>query len=718
MLSMTLSASTQALSSRYMAWNQALSDYFFNAHHAGRPVYLQVDVETLTELAPVMHVDPESAEADFVDTVRSQLYTVDWSPFRRVENWMGTWQRSPQRPDQPPPCLALLGLCVLAASRMHRDNEHASHNYYARLSDLLGLRQSTQPRDFADVVTPFWSQLNDWLDSDNGGRLGIATAAATGRLINIGYPISQCLLRDVDRDRLPDFFVFARINPGSEVDPEDLVGLLLQWCRSSTCSLSSQARHLMERGTSDIRLQIARIVVGEVRVWRGETRESAGRRIAPIVVRLDSPKWGYQFEIELYSRRPRDFPSGTFQSRFGPVDLRPIDDTDSEWYEPIPLDAQQVLDCGIELRCGSFALRWTPTQIIALRRDDQDLGGYVSQEHVGLGERTIVLTRDAAPLETFLGQFAASGWARAPGTRGLPHGWIAYLNVAIQKKAQPDIYPAFACLIPTEHISINLDGGLKFDSSTWLTGGEPVLRVSRGDGGSITVEVDGRTVLDCANPSAELELSGLDLTPGRHTIVVCGRSRHFHTVRSGDYVAPQIIARDTSAHLTHVLVRDEGRFMATFPSPRVIDVSVVLPGQLTIMGTRISAQHDDLPQNLPQPITLVGGARLYVLLGPRPGMVHEYHDPLEPLFRRKHQPPNQQPFVVEPPFQVAWVVRVSRRNRTVQLSTDLAPIDVELCPEGDVAAWKAWVLKGYKRPPTDDAAALWQRYVQVARSLS
>ncbi len=715
---MTLSTSTQALSSRYVAWNKALSDYFFNPHQAGRPAYLQIDAGTLRTLASVMGISPEDAEDDFIKTVRSQLNIVRGAPFRRIKNLMDTWQRSPQRLDQPPPCVAMLGLCVLAASRMHRDHEHAAHNYHVRLDDLLGWHQSGNLRDFYDVVTPFWDRLNDWLSCDNGGRLGVPTSAPIGRLTHIGRPISQCLLRDVDRDHLPDFFAFAGINPSTEVDPDDLVGPLLRWCQSSACSLSSQARHLMQRGASDIHLQIARIVAGEVRVWRGETRESADCHTAPIVVRLDSPKWGYQFEIELYPRRPQDFPSGTFQSRVGPVDLRTLDDADSGWYEPIALNAQQVLDCGIELRRGSFALRWTPTRIITLRRDDQDLGGYVSQEHVGLGERIIVLTRDTTALETFLDRFAAPGWTRAPGTQGLPHSWSAYLNVAIQKKARPDIYPAFTCLIPTEHISINLDGGLKLDSSTWLTGGEPVLRVSRGDGGSITAEVDGYTVLDCANPSVELELASLDIAPGRHTIVVCGRSRHFHTVRSGDYVAPQIIARDTSAHLAHVLVRDKGRFMATFPSPRVVDVDAALPGQLSIMGTHISAQRGDLPQNLPQPITLTGGARLYILLGPQPGMVHEYHDPLEPLFRRKHQPPNQQPFVVEPPFQIAWVVRVSRRNRTVQLNIALSPIDGELYPGGDVAAWKAWVLKGYKRPPTADAAALWQRYAQVARCLS
>ncbi len=714
---MTLAMSAQALPSRYEAWNQALSDYFFNPHQTGRPTYLQVDVDTLQKLAPTMGVSPEDVETDFVNTVRSQLYTVNRAPFQRIANWMYDWQRSPQGPDQSPPCIAMLGLCVLAASRMHRDHEHASHNYYVRLNELLGWRQSSQPRDFDRVVTPFWDRLNDWLDNDNGGRLGVATATPSGRLIYIGYPLSQCLLRDVDRDRLPDFFAFARINPGAEVDPEDLIGPLLRWCQGSTCSLSSQAQHLVQRGSSDIRLQIARVVVGQARVWHGEIRESTGRRTAPIVVCLNSPKWGYQFGLELYPRHPQDFPSGIFQSRTGSVDLQPLDNMNSEWYEPLPLDVQQVLDSGIELRRGLFAVQWMPTRTIALRLDEQDLGGYVSQTQVGLGESVIVLTRDSTCLEHFLDRYAAPGWKHAPGAQGLPHGWHAYLNVAIQKRAYPDSYPAFTCLIPTERTNVSLDGGLKLDATTWLTGGEPILRVSGGDGGAITVEVDGTIVLESAHPSAELDLSSLDLAPNHHTIVACGRSRHFHMVRSGDYAAPRVVARNTSAHLANVMVRDKVHFAATSPSPRVVDMDALPSGQLSIMGTHIAAQHEDLPENLPRPVTLVGGARLYVLLGLRPGMVYECHDPAAPPYRRKHQLPSQQPFVVEPPFQVAWVVRVSRRGRTVQLNNELSPIGGEPYPEGDVAKWKAWLLKRYTSPPIGDVGALWQQYVRVAESL-
>jgi hypothetical protein len=160
--------------SRYDLWNRALAGRFFTPEHKGRPVYLQVDDETLAELAPVAGVPGDQAEDDFTRAVRHKLKRGPLDPDLFWEFWLDlrAWKRSSQHELAPPPFIALLGLCVLAASHMHRDATAgiASHNYYARLNDLLGLRTEGQPPDF-DQVTGFWLELNQWLSEDHHGQL-------------------------------------------------------------------------------------------------------------------------------------------------------------------------------------------------------------------------------------------------------------------------------------------------------------------------------------------------------------------------------------------------------------------------------------------------------------------------------------------------------------------------------------------------------------------
>jgi hypothetical protein len=44
-------ASSSATPTSYERWNRAIADYFFGPRHEGEPVYLQIDGDTLREIA-------------------------------------------------------------------------------------------------------------------------------------------------------------------------------------------------------------------------------------------------------------------------------------------------------------------------------------------------------------------------------------------------------------------------------------------------------------------------------------------------------------------------------------------------------------------------------------------------------------------------------------------------------------------------------------------
>jgi hypothetical protein len=202
---MLTTASGIELPKQYAHWNAALKDHYFTPEHRYRPVYFQVETDALEALSGEVGISREHAVYDLVSSVRL-VYSWEHGPRPALSETVQAWLSSPRRVEIAPPFLAVLGLCVLAASKMERDTARdlASNNYYARLNDLIGRSHSGRPPKFEEV-TRYWRLLRQWLDTDNGGTLGRSTAAPL-KYAHVGYPISQCLLRARDRAQLPDFF--------------------------------------------------------------------------------------------------------------------------------------------------------------------------------------------------------------------------------------------------------------------------------------------------------------------------------------------------------------------------------------------------------------------------------------------------------------------------------------------------------------------------------
>jgi hypothetical protein len=160
-------------------WNRALRSWFFRPDLAGRPAYLAVDKESLTEIA--CEWAPEVADA-----TESLCRAVRW----RVNSdaplgwWISTavrWRLAGYQSD--PPFLSILAVTVLAATIVDDVNDRS---YYRRLNALLGLPAVTMPRYFDSDVQQLWTYLNEWLTDVRHGQLGTATATNVGGLANVG----------------------------------------------------------------------------------------------------------------------------------------------------------------------------------------------------------------------------------------------------------------------------------------------------------------------------------------------------------------------------------------------------------------------------------------------------------------------------------------------------------------------------------------------------
>src|SRR5262249_20809075 len=107
--------------------------------------------------------------------------------------------------------------------------EFASQAYYPRLRKLLGEEETEKVYPHFSEMRLLWADLETWTQRDKAGQLGIFEYPTTGRLVNVGVPISQAILTEQERKNLPAIFADGGLDAG--IPPADayLVSVLEQF---------------------------------------------------------------------------------------------------------------------------------------------------------------------------------------------------------------------------------------------------------------------------------------------------------------------------------------------------------------------------------------------------------------------------------------------------------------------------------------------------------
>lgn len=700
----------------YEQWNIAISGYFFSTSGAGQPAYLQVDGDTLREVGPRAGASPEQAEESFVRAVRSKVSRGGANPFVWFL-WLEDWRKQLRtEPATPPPFVGLLGLCALAASRMAADPEAriAAGNYYARLNELLGLSRTGRPPSF-ERVTALWEELGRWLSQDNDGRLGLPTATPHPSFPYIGYAISQCLLRDSDRRRLPDFFQWEGLAPGQDASAVELVPRLRAWASNHRCALSRQARKALTGGEELVR-QAAGTVAAELKSWDGASVDPEGGRSARIEVRVSVRRGGRRFQYELYPRAPADFPGGEYRNGISGVSLERVPGT--AWFGPLPDHlAREALGAGIYLRNGRYALRLGGARAMVLEKNEE-LGGWVSCPRIVAGQEHMVLCHStlSGRVEERLRRAARPGWARAAGTSGLPSSWVCFRGVRIAGHAQAAAEDGdLDCLLPRWRAGISFSGGLKIAGDAWLSGGEPAVTVTASEEQATPVLLDGEPAGSLSGGSLVLDLAALGLGAGEHEIAVGEQRRRFRLARSGYSEGAATAAR----RLGHALHRGEGSFFPSSPSAEdILGAGEEPAGSVSVVGAMLSGAPEDIPDAVREALRLPRGYKRYAVLGSRPGEVAEYDLGAEtPHWVLREVAKAGGHFEVPVTFEPQWIAAVGTGRREYLWPVGQPQPPGNPAAGGDVASWARWARKRYRNLKGVRKRAAWEDYRTAAEAL-
>ncbi len=481
---------------RYLTWSDAVASVAFPLIDEPLPVYLDLEDEVLRAIALEVRClgDPREGLGTTVRdvTVRGSSFSLDGLMRRQRE-----WSLSRESRRGAPPSLAFLALTVLAAEDMGRAEDDISPiAYYPRLASLLGL-----PHDSYDVrhqypqrAEALWGSLNRWLDELDGTR-GTPTAYAL-RHRYVGLPLSQALVREGDRRKLPLFFAQYGLAAGMELAPEVLQRYLDAWFGLESCTASAPLKRLWARDSA--RERIATVASVELVGWdgtlpEGETSDAPQLQRLGLLAQVRQGFMGSSLDIALTLRQSAtDDHEGQMEveSRsdvwlpltFMPGVANLWRTTHSE-----SVDVASVLEGVVKLRpLGSDSTepsRHYPRTIVPFVLDEMQ-SAFLEQERLQLNVDSMLLIRDSGKagavsvrVEDILQTCARPGFTVHRTFPGLPSGWV--LITDLQLFGAPAV-TKYNELVPLARDQLTIAGGMRIPSRVrkWSSVAPPELRAS------------------------------------------------------------------------------------------------------------------------------------------------------------------------------------------------------------------------------------------------
>lgn len=682
----------------YAAWTERLCLHFFNEQRAGQPVTFFVDDDLLGALEG--SGDPDLGVASLTAAVRSRLSRDTYGRrFARIDSECTSWKVGGAAGC--PPSLPLLAVTVLAGTRMAREEGISKRNYWTRFRDLLDLEDANDLKGINDVLPGLWEQLKWWLDTENEGRLGRCTVEKDPWWTIIGYALSQALFRESDRQQLTELFRRIGLEPGEDIESEELLQRFKAWAPGSP--LSEGAKHMAADARYNDRL--SGILADEASRWDGVLRDERGRKIGALVLAYEpSPRPVYTIAAE----RPAGFPSDASYGTNG-FERRLTESVDGWYGEVWPLEPRW-LDEGLRLDAGAFVLQYRPAPVVPLARN-RVLGCWASVVRIEPGEKYIVLADHAhsAPVESFLSDHALDEWKRAEAAFA-PPGWTLFTGVTIEESPQHAPLGPLAVLAPTLRERPTLRGGLPLDPAValYLCGGEPDLWLPSLMSDEDLLTVDGRSVR--ASPGQRVALRERALGPGNHEITLGAAKLLFTTAE----MLRRSAAPGTGT-VGHRIAATGGGFKAA--SAGAIAVGPAVANEIVVVGACLLGDPKVLPRSRPT-VVLPLNARSYLLVGARPGQVaHPIQPPRPEWLDHIGEGLFPSGFEVAPAFEVVWVI-VERNDGklAVRLRNPLPPEAGDTAPASDMAVWSA----AFDQTPDVGARGreLWAEYADMAAKLA
>jgi hypothetical protein len=560
----------------YDSWNRALCEYFFSERSAGQPVYLDPEERVLAEICQARRWELDDPKAAFIEAVRSTIDLNRSNPFAIHLRNAAAWSRGGKIYD--PPFVGLLAVFSMAAAAMVASEDYAAHNYYDRLYELLDVASVDQNAiqiGYRNCAEALWQFLNTWLDDWDGDR-GRPTARSLDRRRYLSLAISQALVRKHDRVQLRKMFSFYDLTPGQSVGLLQMRQVLQHWFSSG--HHASLAR-LWQRGT-EFQDRISEIACTELDSWDGLSGDAQVDSSRPRAISVFAElRWHPvpSIDLSLVVTRLENQSRNRFRAsdRTDQAGRAAIELASGEIrLEPSGYDDLLVLEPREKIRIGDALLA---SLDLAPYGDGQHLihsgqplltlayfdryGAFREVANPQLLERLVVLAHQT--LRDRVAQHLQA--AARPGfkefdrsrLRGLPEGWIAFLDVEIVTRIESG---GLEALTPVSDWQLLLSGGIGLGRDTWHHRGLPEIKAAASSIDELELVLEARNdnrAIKRFVTAAIVPISDLNLDDGKNYTIALRRSSNSKVlaraglrVRSADTARPVLtIASSQLAYL-------------------------------------------------------------------------------------------------------------------------------------------------------------------------
>lgn len=472
----------------YTILNKALNTYFFNGRFEMLPVYLDLEGDAGEQVAAALDIDLDELR-DFIGLTAARSLSFDKpDPYSDHAAWMHEWSLNERR--EPPPFTVLLCALSIAAERMGADENFSANNYYERLFELLGIKNtSTQQklRQHAKSTRYLWRALNMWL-SEKDFLCGRPTAKAViPHWQYASFALSQALVRDADRNRFARLFETYDLAPGTSVPATEMMILLNDWMtKHGSRGPTAWLRKLWSVG--DLRNRVLSAALDALEDWEhGYVKDTTGSQAAQL-------RWQLGFS-GFPSKKARLSLSVTRGGRAEVLQPSVLDGKAAlfleEGFEPgvqflapieaINLDALLLKSTTFVGAESGTSYAYIAKPIIPLARSP-DGPSYQEVSRVSLFEEHAILCHEAwlERVEGYLSKCARPGYVvlRASDMRGIPDKWCILRGVEIVRPVDNahDNFHALNPIVGTTAISCV--GGLKLGPGTWHAHARPAVEAS------------------------------------------------------------------------------------------------------------------------------------------------------------------------------------------------------------------------------------------------
>lgn len=293
---------------RYLEWNKAIGNYFFNPNKAGKDVLLFISLSAIGQIG-IRHFNfatEEESLADFYNAIRAgfPLYGKNDPVTTRAEKLYNKWKSRNYgliTQDYPtlqidginitdqktkityPFYLAMLALFILPLTS--DDGEFRANAYYPRLNKFLTENKlDTTPIDISSFkeIHKLWDDLCDWSVRICKTDIGIFRNRHIGNRnwIHVGRVFAQCVLTPYEIKCLPRLFSAAGFMPGTLILATNMRNAILRY--GQDIGISTNTIKILREGDKEIQKVILDIACTEHSRWQGNIERKQGETIEAV----------------------------------------------------------------------------------------------------------------------------------------------------------------------------------------------------------------------------------------------------------------------------------------------------------------------------------------------------------------------------------------------------------------------------------------------------